>query len=75
MVLHLVYVMILVFGKQKLGDVFQRNCMMQKHINLTHFLPFVTVLSLTVLKDTTQKFVQIKMKVVKAMVKKSISSV
>lgn len=42
MISCLIYAMTLAFGKQKLRDVFQRNCMMKLQKMVTHSLQFVT---------------------------------
>ena len=69
--------MTLAFGKQKLGDVFQRKYMII-HIPVTHFLQFVTGQSLIVWMLSIKaggNIVQTKTKAVKTMIKKCISSV
>ena len=70
--------MTLVFGKKKLRDVFQPIQQILKDINITQNLHFVTEQSLIacmVVLNVLLNIVQIKMKAVKAMVKKSISFV
>ena len=62
------------FGKQKVGDVFKRNCLVIKNYFI-HFLHFVTGLSLIAWKGIGKIIVQITKKAVKTMIKKSIFSV
>ena len=68
--------MTLVFGKQELGDVFQKKCMMMK-IEVTPLLHFVTGQSLIACMECSQTIVQTKTKAVKTMtmIQKSSSSV
>ena len=77
-ILNLTFAMTLVFGKKKLRDVFQPIQQILKDINITQNLHFVTGQSLIacmVVLNFSFNIVQIKMKAVKAMVKKSISFV
>ena len=77
MISNLIFAMTLAFGKQKLGDVFQRKWMILKTIHVTHFLQFVTAQSLIARKDCLEIIVQTKTKAVKpmkAMVWKILSS-
>ena len=65
--------MTLVFGEQKLGDVFQRKSMMM-NMDITHFLHFVTgqsSIAWTKIYQPVDNIVQIETKAVK---RKSISS-
>ena len=76
--LNLTFAMTLVFGKKKLGDVFQPIQQILKDIDFTQNLHFVTGQSLIacmVIPIVLFNIVQIKMKAVKAIVKKSISFV
>ena len=68
-ILDLIFAMTLVSGKQKVGDVFQRNCLMKTYF--IHFLHFVTGLSLIAWKDNSNCIVQT---IIKAVKRKIISS-
>ena len=73
----MIFAMTLVFGKQKPGDVFQRKRMIMNTWKFTYLLHFVTGLSLIAQKMIILfgDIVQTKTKAVKAMIKKSFSSV
>ena len=75
MVSDLIFAMTLAFGELKLGNVFQEKCgTLQIGVD-THFLHFVTALSIIAWMDGSKTIVQTEMKAVEAMIKKSISSV